>query len=387
VRTAGWDGARRILAVRLDGVGDVLMTTPALRALRSVPGTRVTLLTSTAGSRVAALVPDVDATIVYDAPWMKHGQRAGPATDRSTTDRLAAAGFDGAVIFTVFTQSPLPAALTCWLAGIPMRAAHCRENPYALLTDWIPDPEPVAGIRHEVRRQLDLVASLGRTADDERLSLAVPTDARARVDRVLGDLRLDGERPWVAIHPGANAPSRRYPAERFAEIARRLERQDVRVVFTGSGDDRGLADGVRAAAGAGTSLAGALDLAELAGLLTRASAVVTNNTGPAHIAAAVGTPVVDLYAYTNPQHVPWRVPSRVLYQDVPCRNCFKSICPMGHHACLRGVPVERVVAAVGELLEQAAPSRRAAALVRPRVMRTRNPPQHENDGLSHTAPG
>ena len=348
----GWADAREILAVRLDGIGDVLMTTPALRALRSVPGTRVTLLASTAGSAVTTLVPEIDDTIVHDAPWMKHGERRDPATDRRTIDALSSRAFDAAVIFTTFTQSALPAALACWLAGIPLRAAHARENPYALLTDWVRDPEPVAGVRHEVRRQLDLVASIGRTTRDERLSLAVPARARSHVAALVGALGLARARPWAVVHPGATASSRRYPPERFAEVARRLHDGGVRVVFTGSADEAGLVAEVQRAAGCGDSLAGSLDLSGLAALVSAASVVVTNNSAPAHLAAAVGTPVVDLYAYTNPQHTPWRVHSRVLYRDVPCRNCLRSVCPMGHHGCLRGVSVDRAVSSAFELLSE-----------------------------------
>ena len=75
---------------------------------------------------------------------------------------------------------------------------------------------------------------------------------------------------------------------------------------------------------------------------------MANNTGPVHIAAAVGTPVVDLYALTNPQHTPWGVPNRVLFHDVPCKYCYKSVCPQGHHDCLRLVRPEDVVTAVIE---------------------------------------
>ena len=98
------------------------------------------------------------------------------------------------------------------------------------------------------------------------------------------------------------------------------------------------------------SLAGRLSLGELGALIEAADLLICNNTGPAHIAAAVGTPVVDLYALTNPQHTPWQVESRVLFHDVPCRNCYKSVCPAGHHDCLRRVPPERVAEAARELL-------------------------------------
>ena len=98
------------------------------------------------------------------------------------------------------------------------------------------------------------------------------------------------------------------------------------------------------------TLAGELDLGRLGAAIKHASVVVSNNTGPAHMAAAIGTPLVDLYALTNPQHTPWQVESRVLFHDVPCRFCYKSICPQGHGDCLSKLEPARVVAAVGSLL-------------------------------------
>ncbi|MGH7343102.1 MAG: glycosyltransferase family 9 protein, partial [Candidatus Rokuibacteriota bacterium] len=99
------------------------------------------------------------------------------------------------------------------------------------------------------------------------------------------------------------------------------------------------------------SFAGRLELAELAALLSRVPLLVSNNTAPVHVAAAVGTPVVDLYALTNPQHTPWAVPHRILNHDVPCKYCYKSICPAGHHDCLRRVEPAVVVKAALELLQ------------------------------------
>lgn len=118
------------------------------------------------------------------------------------------------------------------------------------------------------------------------------------------------------------------------------------------------------------SLAGRLDVPELAGLIAAAGVLVSNNTGPVHLAAGMGTPVAVLYALTNPQHTPWAVPSRVLNRDVPCRNCYQSVCPAGHHGCLVGVPPDEVAAAAAELLaERDAPS--AAAPLAPLAERGR----------------
>jgi lipopolysaccharide heptosyltransferase II len=351
-----WRRARRVLCVRLDQLGDVLMTTPAIRALKESGSSdrRITLLTSSGGAGIARLVPEVDEVLAYDPPWMKATPpRAGCGADFEMIDRLRARSFDAAVIFTVYSQNPLPAALFCYLAGIPLRLAHCRENPYQLLTDWIPETEPESGVRHEVRRQLDLVSAVGARTADDRLSLRPTDDAIRRIDATLDRLGLRGARRWAVIHPGASAPSRRYPPEGFAEAARRLVRDEgLRLVFTGGRGELELVDSIRRAMDAPSdSLAGRLELDELAALIARAPVLIVNNTGPAHIAAAVGTPVVDLYALTNLQHTPWGVASRVLYHDVPCKPCYKSVCPTGHHDCLRLVPPEAVVHAARELLE------------------------------------
>jgi lipopolysaccharide heptosyltransferase II len=278
--------------------------------------------------------------------------RETPDIDVEMISRLAAGGFDGAVIFTVFSQNPLPAALMCYLAKIPRRLAHCRENPYQLLTDWIKETEPEQGIRHEVQRQLDLVRSVGYEVVDEHLSIKVPKPARARVTELVEKL-LAGAGRWCVVHPGASAASRRYPPHLFARVLEGLARFDFVPVLWGSPEELPLTQSIIADAKVdAVNLAGELSLAELAALYALAPVVLSNNTGPAHIAAAVGAPIVDLYALTNPQHTPWAVPNRVLSHDVPCCNCFKSVCPHGHNACLSQIDPDEVVAAVVGLFEE-----------------------------------
>src|SRR5690606_11930094 len=141
---------------------------------------------SPSGAEAARLLPWVDDILIYEAPWMKaSAPRADPAPDLAMIRRIAGAGFDAAAIFTVYSQNPLPAALLCFLAGIPMRLAHCRENPYQLLTDWIAEREPEQFTRHEVRRQLDLVAAVGCRTADERMAVRIPEPARNRVIALL----------------------------------------------------------------------------------------------------------------------------------------------------------------------------------------------------------
>lgn len=349
-----WDSARRILCVRLDYIGDVLMTTPAMRALKqAMPGRHVTLLTSPGGAGVAPYIPEIDDTIVYSAPWMKSSSTHQAQTDLAMIGRLASGNFDAAVIFTVYSQNPLPAAMLCYLAGIPLRLAHCHENPYQLLTHWIPDPEPHERIRHEVQRQLDLVANANAQTDDKRLSFRLCDSDRAFVQGLLQSLGIDPGQQWLMLHPGATAPSRRYPAQHWSAAAHMLAKHlRCPLIFTGSEQEAALIEEIREDLSDTCSLAGELSLGQFAALIAQAPLLISNNTGPAHIAAALGTPIVDLYALTNPQHTPWMVPHRVLFHDVPCRNCYKSVCPEGHHDCLSRVAPERVADAAIELLQE-----------------------------------
>ena len=353
-----WSNARNILCVRLDTLGDVLMTTPAIRAIKeSLPGCQITLLTSPPGAEPARHVPEIDHVLIYESPWMK----ASPTQPDSQYDlamlrTLQARHFDAAVIFTVYSQSPLPSALLLYLADIPLRLAHCRENPYKLLTNWVKETEPEKTPRHEVRRQLDLVATVGCITQDERLRFSVPNEARECVQQYLCDAGVDMRRPWIVLHPGVTATSRQYRPEGYAQAARQLVGEDgLQIIFSGSAREVELVEQIRGWMGVPSfSMAGRLNLAELGALMEGAALLIANNTGPVHLAAAVGTPVIDLYALTNPQHTPWCVPNRVLYHDVPCKFCYKSICPEGHHNCLELVSPQEVVQAARDLLVETA---------------------------------
>ena len=344
-----WSQAKNILCVRLDYLGDVLMCTPAMRAIKqSATGRSVTLLSSKSGVAAFPFIPEIDGVIEYAAPWMKSSAPHSAAMDMEFIQLLRSHAFDAAIIFTSYSQSALPAAQLCYLAGIPIRLAHCRENPYQLLTDWIAETEPHDIIRHEVRRQLDLVQSVGYKTVEEKLSFSVrECDVDWMRDR-LHAMGIDPRQPWIMMHPGATAASRRYPVRHWIQVIRDLTGNfKYTIVLTGDASEAAMIDEIRVASGSvAHSLAGELDLGKLGAAIFLASIVISNNTGPAHMASAISTPLVDLYALTNPQHTPWQVESRVLFHDVPCRYCYKSICPQEHHDCLTKVnPVQVVEAA------------------------------------------
>nr|AYC79833.1 lipopolysaccharide heptosyltransferase II [uncultured bacterium] len=159
------------------------------------------------------------------------------------------------------------------------------------------------------------------------------------------------DRRWVLIHPGASAPSRRYPGEHFALAADELvEEHGFEVLFVCGAGEQDLLDEIAAQMRQPCRIVKEdLNFGQLAALIRRAPLLIANNSGPVHIAAAVGTPVVDLYALTNPQHTPWLVPHRLLTHQTPCAYCYKSVCPERHHECLRGIEPAQVVRAAVSL--------------------------------------
>ena len=353
-----WLAAKRVLAIRLDNLGDVLVTTPAIHAIRqSLPGASITLLASRVGAQVGLLNPDIDDVIVYGAPWMDPWRELplDPDREQRMIAELRARQFDAAVIFSSFRQSPLPAAYLCYLAGIPLRLAASIDGPGSLLTTRHKHPERMM---HEVERGLDLVGAVGMSTSDDRLVLVPPPDAAANITHLTA-----GSRPLVVVHPGCSMPARTYPRELYAEVVALLIQQlGARVVVTGAEHEQPLVSAmlnrlpleVRPHV---TSAAGTLGFPEFCALIQGADLTVTNNTGPMHMAAALGTPVIALFALTNPpeQWGPWKVPHRMLYREVPCRLCYSRICPVDHE-CLVGVPPQEVVTTAADLLGMAMPA-------------------------------
>jgi lipopolysaccharide heptosyltransferase II len=354
-----WLSARNILLIRLDNLGDVLLTTPAFHAVKSaLPTASLTLLTSAVGGQVGELDPDIERVILYTAPWVDPWQKLphDSLREQQMIARLKEERFDGAIIFTSFRQSPLPAAYLCYLADIPLRAAASIDGPGSLLTTRHKHPEH---LMHEVERGLDLVGALGMYSEEKDLRLSVPAEAQQEIEAYLKGLEIDRTRPLVLVHPGCTMPARTYPWEMYAEVIHLLIEQLHAFVFvTGAEDERELVERVRAKLPEDeqmytAGLAGKLTFPAFCALIQQADLVVTNNTGPMHLAAAVKTPVIALFALTNPpeQWGPWRVPHRLLYHDVPCRLCYSRVCPY-EHECLRLVSPEQVVSAASTLLTE-----------------------------------
>jgi ADP-heptose:LPS heptosyltransferase len=336
-----------VLVTRLDSEGDVLLAGPAIRAV-AAGAERVTLLCGPRGEAAARLLPGVDEVVVWRAPWIDpEPDPVDPAAVDALVERIKALRPDRAIVLGSFHQSPLPTALVLRLAGVPHVAAECEDYPGSLLDVRHHAPDGL----HEVERSLHLVAALG-------YALPPGDDGHLRVERRLALPPF--EEPYVAVHPGASVPARAWAPERHEALVDALVERGRRVVVTGSPGERALTARVAGPPQPRVrDLGGATTLGGLAEVLGCADAVVVGNTGPAHLAAAVGTPVVSLFAPTVPAERwrPWRVPHALLHLDVPCAGCRARVCPVAGHPCVDAVEPAVVLTA----LDRLAPDREAVA--------------------------
>ncbi|WP_158843639.1 glycosyltransferase family 9 protein [Saccharothrix deserti] len=325
----------RTIVARLDSDGDVLLAGPAIRA--AAHAGEVVLLCGNSGVQAAALLPGVRRVVRWDCPWI-----GNPAPEVRTPDiegivaLLKGIRADAALILTSFHQSPLPLALLLKLAGVPKVAARSTDYPGSLLDVGLREDPDIP----EAERALEVARAAGfelPPGDDGRLAITTPPETTE-----IG--------PYVVLHPGASAPARAWSPDRCAQTVTALAEAGHRVLVTGGPDEAELTEYVAGAHG--VDLGGRTTFAELAGLLARADAVVVGNTGPAHLAVAVGTPVVSLFAPVVPARRWAPHGPHVLLgdQNAPCRGSRARECPVPGHPCLDRVTPDRVVTAVADLV-------------------------------------
>jgi ADP-heptose:LPS heptosyltransferase len=342
----------RAIVARLDNDGDVLLAGPAIRAV-AASAEHVTLLCGPRGAQAATLLPGVDEVLVRRAEWIDPDR---PPVDRAAIDayisQLAALRADCAVILTSFHQSALPLALLLRMAGVPRIAAISEDFPGSLLDERVADPGDVP----EPERALTVAAALG-------FALPPGDDGRLRV--VAGTAAPAGLPPrYVVVHPGASVPARAWEPEHHARLVALLAGEGRDVVVTGAPAERELTRRVAGPAHPRVhDLGGATTLPELATVLSRAEAVVAGNTGPAHLAAAVGTPIVSLFAPTVPaaRWAPYGARCELLHVDVPCAGCRARVCPVAGHPCLAGVSPDDVLEALRRIAPTSTPPATAVA--------------------------
>jgi ADP-heptose:LPS heptosyltransferase len=323
----------------------VLLAGPAIRAV-AASRAHVTLLVGPLGLAAAELLPGVDEIIVYRAEWIDPDPRPLSAERTLGLVRdLALRELDEALLLVSFHQSPLPLALLLRMAGVPRIGAICDDYPGSLLDVR----HQVSGDLHEVERGVSLAAACG-------YPVAAGDDGRLAVRQLPGCVERPFAEPFVVVHPGASVSARAWEPEAAAAFVGLLLDDGFKVVVTGGRSERNLCAGV-----AGRphprlrNLAGSTTMQQLAELIAMAEAIVVGNTGPAHLAAAVQTPVVSVYAPTVPaaRWRPWAVPHELLYREVPCSGCRARICPVPGHPCVGGVSPQEALAALRRLTELA----------------------------------
>ncbi len=345
MRRSAWPDAlpgRRLLVVQTSFLGDVVLTTPLVSALRHRlrPGHLAVLVRPEAAPLLEGH-PDVDEVLVDD----KYGRDRGLWGLARTARRLRRASFDVAVS----PHRSLRTALALAMAGVPRRVGFRSAHGAWLYHVRVGrDPE-----RHDIERNLALLAPFGGPpVGRPRLFLPVSPAAQARA----AELLPAGAGPLVGIAPGSVWRTKRWAPSGFAAVAAALAADGARVVIVGSVADRPVCEEVARASGCRAAmLAGQTDLATLVAVIDRCAVLVCNDSAPMHIAGARNIPAVAIFCATTPAlgYGPWQAASTVLQADLACRPCGRhggQRCPRGTEDCMRLVPADRVLAAVRNLL-------------------------------------
>lgn len=352
---SSWQSVRNLLVMRLDNIGDVIMTSPTLYTLReNLPTAKITLMASPAGALTAPLLPWVDAVLPWRVLWQDLGRLDFDLNrEWRLIETLRSSEFDAVVILTSFSQSCHPAGLVCALAGIPLRLGESKEQDFGTLTHTV---EAAPDSIHQVDRNLRLIESVGFSVRDRRLRLQIPSHVHQTIRQLLHLAESDPFPPYILLNPWTSCQSRNYDPDLFAIAARNLsDRTGWTVIVTGVEKDRPRVHPLLTILGnRAIDLVGATSLSELAALVANAKLVLTNNTSTMHIADATETPNIVLFAGTE-QECQWRPrysPSRLLRRSTVCSPCYQFVCPY-QLQCLEISP-EAVTAAGLALLEQTA---------------------------------
>ncbi len=340
------DPPASLLVRATNWLGDAVMTTPALAGLRvAYPGARISLLAKPLVAELFRHHPDVDEVIVYERP----GRHEGASGRLRLGGELRRRRFDAALLL----QNAFDAALLAFLARIPERAGYPTDGRRLLLSLPVPLTRDILQ-RHEVEYYLCLLDGLGVPRPvPPGLKLRVTDEERAGIASRLATLGLERGVPIVAINPGATYGSaKRWYPDRFAAVADTLsEEWGAAVVVVGSPEEAPLAGEIEGASRAGVvNLAGKTTVREMMALLSLSSFLVTNDSGPMHIGAALGVPLVAIFGPTDWRRTsPWTERARVVRVDVDCSPCMLRACNRGHE-CMLGVTPGMVIDAARDLL-------------------------------------
>ncbi len=351
----GVDSLRRVLVVKLRHHGDVLLASPVFRVLHErAPHAQIDALIYADTRDMLAGHPDIAQAHLVDRDWKRQGWLAQARHESALLARLRERRYN---LIVHLTDHPRGAWLS-WL--LQPRWAVAPARPGRLWKSCFTHRYPVVrnGTRHTVESNLDALRRLGLypTEEEKRLVMVPGAEAQARVDALLAEHGL-AAKGFVHVHPTSRWLFKAWTDERNAELLTRLSRDGHRIVLTAAPDAKEKAVVARILAKTQApvvDLSGALTLREMAALAARARLFFGVDSAPMHIAAAAGTPVVVLFGPSGDvEWGPWRVPHRIVTSAHPCRPCGNDGCGGGKVSeCLTTLPVDRVHAAINELLAQ-----------------------------------
>ena len=339
----------KVLVVRLDRVGDVILSLPAVAAIRErFPNAMISVMVRPYTQALIEGHPLVDETIPYF--YEKGGRHRGLGNLRFIRE-IAKRRFDIAFIL----HPSLRSNLVPFLAGIPYRIGFRSHAPF-FLTKSVVDRR-AEGLKHESDYTLDIVRAFGiRSLPEKKMSLPVSPEEARKVSGILEQTPWGGNEGIVAIHAGASCPSKRWPKERFLELAKRIMKEmPYRVAIVGGKEEVELGAYFRKEGGPRLlDLTGRLDLKELAAFFKRCEALITNDSGPVHVAAAVGTRTLCIFGRNQAGLSPvrWKALGKnheVIQKDVGCVVCLAHRCTIDFE-CLKAVEVEEVFSRLEKML-------------------------------------
>ena len=340
---------QKLLVRSTNWIGDAIMTTPAVRTIReNYPKAEITLLALPWVSDVFAAGPRVDRIFHYE----KTGCHKGLKGKWKLASELRAEKFDAVILL----QNAFEAALITTLAGIPARGGYTTDGRGLLLTHGI-KKHPEIGLKHQVHYYLDMLVGLGLTPGSDQLELFLDPNA---VGFVVSELRnakkIHGDVPVIGLNPGAAyGPAKRWPAEKYGELAERLCTQSGAIVLVfGTGDDREAAAAITASASDDArvvDLTGKTNLATAMAYIGQCDAFVTNDSGLMHVAAALQTPTVAIFGSTD--HIatgPYSDNAQVLRKPMECSPCMQTHCKKNNFLCMEQIQPDEVFSAVHTII-------------------------------------
>lgn len=352
-----------MVVVQTAFVGDVVFASPLVHALKGVnPDSHVSMLVRPDKAEVAACIPGVDEVLSYD----KHGRDAGPVGLLKVASRLRHGRYDLLV-------SPHRSVRSAWLArlsGIPMRLGYLGGLRSACYTHGA---RPAEREPNGLAQDLALLGRIGIPATDARLRLRAPQGQGEYLQGFYRRHGLPAGARLAALCIGSLWPTKRWPPVYFASLAETLRERGLHPVLFGSGDELPIARQIEESARGELLSCVGNSLAESAALLERCCLAVGGDTGPMHMARALGTPSVMIYGPTDARVHSFWDNTRVLVARVKCRPCSRhgqTRCPEGHHDCMRLVSPEQVLDAIRGLIQLQTPPPPAGSKPTPRPFRS-----------------